>query len=321
MRNQLTLLAFLVIPSIAFSQSGTWIFTSFDTITFEEIYPYLEVGNNPQNIWQIGKPNKLFFDSADASPNAIVTDTINNYPINNYSYFDLKLSQANFPGYMGLNVFLEIRHQYDTDSLIDGGFITVSYDSGNTWVNIMEDMEPTWCQLPWYNPFNLYNNYSDSLANGEWGFSGKSDGWVTTQFGWAICPVKSNINFDPYADTMLVRFNFVSDSIDNNKEGWMIDNIILYAIELGGSVEQLERPSFKLYPNPAHQTASIEFEGYHNNIQVEMYTSQGQLILQQHYPTSSNISVNTQDLIQGIYFLKISSEGKSIGLQKVVIEH
>ncbi|MDA3953800.1 MAG: transposase [Bacteroidales bacterium] len=34
-------------------------------------------------IWQIGTPNKTFFDSAYSSPNAIITDTVNYYPINN----------------------------------------------------------------------------------------------------------------------------------------------------------------------------------------------------------------------------------------------
>ena len=51
----------------------------------------MELDTSASNIWQIGKPQKIIFDSASTVPNAIVTDTINFYPINNISRFGIKI--------------------------------------------------------------------------------------------------------------------------------------------------------------------------------------------------------------------------------------
>jgi hypothetical protein len=49
---------------------------------------YIKIDNmNPSNIWQIGKPQKSFFNKAFSLPNVMVTDTITSYPINNLSTF------------------------------------------------------------------------------------------------------------------------------------------------------------------------------------------------------------------------------------------
>lgn len=315
MKKLFSILIFLALNNSLSAQFNIYI--PIDTITFEETYPYIELDSAVQNIWQIGQPQKVFFDAAYSSPNAIVTDTINNYTMDNYSYFDLKIGEFNYPGMYGANVFLEIKHKYDTDTFMDGGYITVSYDTGQTWVNIIEDTEVYWCNTPMSNNWNLYS-YFDTLSNGELGFSGKSDGWVTTQFGWALCPVKSNSNFD-FNGMMLVRFNFLSDSINNNKEGWLIDDIVLYGIEMGNSTHQLEHQQFKLYPNPILKTATIELDAYYNNIELNIYNFQGQFIRQEKYPNSENLNFDSQGLEQGIYFLKIKADGKEIGGQKVVV--
>src|SRR6266478_1466792 len=70
------------------------------------------------NIWQIGRPQKVFFDSAFTRPNAIVTDTINYYPKNNVSEFILKT--PTFLLCCG-GVIMRFFHKYDTDTLADGG--------------------------------------------------------------------------------------------------------------------------------------------------------------------------------------------------------
>ena len=55
-------------------------------------YKYILIDTTiDNNIWQIGKPSKSLFSSALSSPNAIITDTSNTYPINNESYFYLKI--------------------------------------------------------------------------------------------------------------------------------------------------------------------------------------------------------------------------------------
>lgn len=47
----------------------------------------IDIAQNPDNIWQIGSPHKQVFNLGYSSDNAIVTDTLNSYPMNDTSSF------------------------------------------------------------------------------------------------------------------------------------------------------------------------------------------------------------------------------------------
>ena len=49
---------------------------------------------NASNIWQIGEPSKTLFSSARSNPNALVTDTLNNYPVNDSSSFIVRIRSS-----------------------------------------------------------------------------------------------------------------------------------------------------------------------------------------------------------------------------------
>jgi len=51
----------------------------------------LVVMDSASGIWQIGPPQKAIFDSAYSLPNALVTDTLNTYPVNQECYFDVDI--------------------------------------------------------------------------------------------------------------------------------------------------------------------------------------------------------------------------------------
>lgn len=292
----------------------------WDTITFEEPYEYLQIDTSNQNIWQIGEPNKLFFDSAFSTTNAVVTDTSNFYPLNNNSHFDLKIGKFNSDWYSHNN-FIEIKHKFDTDTLKDGGFIEVSYDEGQTWTNIINDTARFYGVSPgeysWLKE-NLYSD-NDTLFNGEFGFSGRSNGWITTIFSWydIPCHIKSNRYFE--GDTMIVRFNFISDNIENNKEGWMIDDIKLYSVDLGGGINELKSLKFIITPNPMNETATVKLNNY-NKIKLSILNMQGQLMSQNRYFNNQSITIHRDKLNSGIYFVKIKSDNNSIGIKKLIVK-
>jgi len=188
----------------------------FDTITFENQRDYLRIDTSARNIWVIGTPAKEFLNAAYSGGKGIITDSAGYYPAENHSFFELVLVEGEEPFDVDYFSFgIEFRHRYDTDTLRDGGYITISYDNGHTWTNIIHDTLGPYCLTP--SPWVGKNLYScaDSLATGENGFSGRSDGWVTTSFDWRMCMVKNTSIFD----TTILRFNFVSDSIDHSKEG------------------------------------------------------------------------------------------------------
>ncbi len=294
---------------------------NLDTITFEEPYEYIQIDTSSQNLWQIGEPGKIFFDRSYSLKNAIVTDTLNTYPINNISHFDLKIGQFNTECYPYC-LFIEIKHKYDTDTLKDGGFITVSYDEGLTWTNIINDSIGDYDVTPginWYpgregSKF-LYTN-SDTLFNGEPGFSGNSKDWVTTSFAWFFLPV-SNI-FQFIGDTILIRFNFISDKIENKREGWMIDNIRLFYVDFGGGTNEPKPLDVSISPNPFSETAFVQLDDY-RELTLGIYNIQGQLVSNKKYFDNQAIIINRDKLNSGVYFVKIKTKKNIIAIKKLIV--
>ena len=76
--------------TIISGQDVTW-----DVIAFEAPYEYLGIDTSGTCIWQIATPHKTFFDSSCSTDQAIITDSLNSYPVNNYSFFDLKIGAFN----------------------------------------------------------------------------------------------------------------------------------------------------------------------------------------------------------------------------------
>ena len=311
MKNLILLLTISLTSLQSFAQ---WTEFVWDTITFEEPYEYLVIDTSSQDIWQIGEPNKIFFDSAYSITNAIVTDTTNSYPINNYSFFDLFIGDYNVDWFPYDN-FIEIKHKFDTDTLKDGAYITVSYDNGQTWMNIINDTANWFDETP--NEFNMFvdNLYStsDTLFNGEYGFSGNSGNWVTTRFSWYSWPVYTELG-----DTLIIRFNYISDSIETYHEGWMIDNIRLYSVDLGGFVDEIKTLDFKILPNPLNESAMIEMNRY-NKVEFSVYNILGQLLRQKNYFNNQPIIMNKENFNSGIYFVKIKTDEGLSGIRKLII--
>lgn len=287
----------LVTAYSAHSQWGPYI---LDTITFEEPYEYLQIDTLSGNIWQIGEPGKQVFNSAFSLPNAIVTDTIETYPAGNHSRFILKIGEFNYEYYYPYDIFMEITHKYHTDTLLDGGYITVSYDYGQTWMNIIEDtvyeeMTPRDVNENLYTTDNI-------LFNGEYGFSGNSGGWITTMFAWHYIPVDNPVY---PGDTMFIGFNFISDSLETFKDGWMIDNIVLYAEDLGGSVREMNRKDMQLYPNPARDRVFIKYGNMPFESKVRIYDLLGRAVIESKIIDNY---IDISNLKNGIYILSILTE-------------
>src|SRR4030042_4039316 len=160
--KQITLLFFVLILSQGISAQSTEF--NWDTVDFETSKDYLFIDTAATNIWHICKPEKSFFDSAHSPTRAIVTDSSGYYPANNLSFFDLYIGTFNIVWYP-YNTFIEITHKFDTDTLTDGGFISVSCDRGKTWMNIIND-DICMGIGPMSTGKNLYYR-NDTLFNGE----------------------------------------------------------------------------------------------------------------------------------------------------------
>ena len=285
-----------------------------DTIRFENDYSNILIDTSQANVWQIGAPQKVLFHEAYSPSKAMVTDTLNPYPTNNLSYFQLMVTQLNLPFPMfPMSIFLEFQHKIDTDSLRDGGYVTVSYDHGLTWENVISSNPPF---FGFYMNTNIYTQ-NDSLINGMSGFSGTDTTWKTSTIGWPLMGVKSNAQYD----TILFRFNFVSDSIQTNKEGWMIDNIRLYAVFYSG-IHETNQTSQMAFPNPCQDKISFSSAGLSGACHVAIYHANGSLVYQDTFDAADgSYLLNSAQLADGIYQSVLTTDRKQLPAQRFVVHH
>jgi len=313
--KRITLLTIALLSLLGTIQAQTraiWDTISSYTITFEESYQSLSI---PQgSLWQVGTPSKGSFNQAHSPQKALMTDSVNPYPVNQNAYFDIFYTESYFFQY-GFQMQLQFSHKFDTDTMLDGGYITVSYDKGLTWYNVIEDQTYSFGNTPaddWNDEYNIYSTL-DTLVNGQKGFSGRRTEWGKVNLSWYIIPARGVNCCD--TDTTIIRFNFVSDGIDNNREGWMIDDIKMYSVDLGSAIEKVSLPEQKLFfPNPANDYIFVEMGATEPDLAVEIYELTGKLI--KSFPlVETEKGLDISELEKGLYFVKIGTE-----TQKLIIE-
>ncbi len=82
MKKHLLLLAMSSLPGLSMGQLDFFDYTITFDDTLEIKNLYIDTVSNPNNIWQVGIPQKTIFTDAYSAPNVIVTDTANPYPVN-----------------------------------------------------------------------------------------------------------------------------------------------------------------------------------------------------------------------------------------------
>lgn len=225
-------LIILLLPLVVMSQGNN--FDGYDDL-------YIQIEENSLNdVWQIGVPQKTFFNAAKSPPNAIVTDTVNTYPANSITSFTIELLSWGFP-----YIQLSWLQKTDMEDGIDGGIIEASYDYGNTWLNVFND--------PVYRPIVVGTYKWDTLYNGQAGITGKSD-WNWTAICWG-----SDVGTPPEVySSILIKFTFIADSNDTKQEGWMIDNFFLETGVIGNTPNLSNVQSIKAFPSPTQKSIFID---------------------------------------------------------------
>lgn len=263
----------------------------------------IDTVNNPNNIWQIGEPQKATFSSAHSYPNAIVTDTADTYPANDTSVFYFKVVSYNPPG-LPQHWYALVGFSFNYRLDIDAGEIAkveISTDSGTHWVDLMA--EDTTYDITW------------GIAKPD--LSQSTNGWQFFEvqfFSWGD-KMKSYPHYIT-RDTTLVRFTFISDSTDTGKDGWMMDNFRTYNVT--ESIEAIANNNLiSIYPNPAGNYIYIKSNyNYYAKPEVVIYNQQGQEVYAtKELPISGYLHVN---LPAGMYTL-IYSTGTEKAVKQLVI--
>jgi len=292
MRKKITLLfsvCFSLVSNFCFAQSYFQNFDGADTSKYNSLIIHFDTANHP-NIWQVGRPHKHYFDSAYSRPNVLVTDTSIPYPIKNTSIFSFEV-----PIYLPSIYVLQWVQKLDMDSGKDGGIVEYSIDTGKTWYNAFHS--------PYVMSFYGFNAANKMvLPSGDTAFSGTDSTWKDI---W-LC---FNTYTMPYSDSLYLRYRFVSDSINNNREGWMIDNMSAHLTILHPVKEVKGESYLKVYPRltngPIYIKAKSKAAGF--SIQhAELVNELGEVASQYDIgPGDSEIDISS--LPGGWYILKVTT--------------
>jgi len=302
MKTFTTLLFTILIGSVYSQNYWDYNIDFEDTTQFFRLE--IDTNTNPNNIWQIGTPQKTLFTSAYSLPNAILTDTFNPYPINDTSMFIIKHVADWLGGFTYEHtVILSGKYQVNSDSLTDFGFIEFSPDNGVTWINLLTD--------------TIYLN--QGCYDWWWGkptLTGNSNGW--SDFYVWLAGFGNDFNIMP-GDTVQYRFTFISDSLQSNKDGLMYDNLHFedWAEVIKNIQNQLVSKSF---PNPALDMLTIEYENIDNSLhEVSVYNEKGKQILIKRTTNQSKFEINLKNLCSGIYYYKLTNlKNGKISFGKIV---
>lgn len=237
------------------------------------------------NVWQIGNPQKVEFDSALSQPFALITDTASAYPSGNVSSFEVLVTSDDA-------TFIEFWQRYDTDTLQDGLVVEVSDDGGNTWVNMVNHPIVTHFNFPAAAPI--------AAAGNQMGFSGNSNGWNS-----------SVIVNDEFCWFQRFRFTFYSDSIDTGKDGWMIDNFMVNCD--GTGIEKLTwQQSLNVFPNPVESVVELDLDFSNSKYKVVIKDILGSELF-----SITHRRVDVSSLNSGVYLIE-ASDGKNRFVSKMI---
>jgi len=160
-----------------------------------DIFDDLESGIDLWNVNNSGSTSWIIqSDSVNSGTNAWFA---NDGPSPGTATFDLEMSVG-----VGSASTMTFSHNYDTEASYDGGQVFISTDGGGKWDDLGDNM--------------ISGGYNSTVFNSIPGFSGKSDGFVTTV-----------VDLTPYQGlNAKVRFQMNCDQSVGG-QGWYIDDIIL----------------------------------------------------------------------------------------------
>jgi len=284
MKKNFLILAILVISVVAVKGQNifyTCVINFEDNPCWEASYFNVDIPSS-KHMWQVAVPNKTVFDSAWSAPKAILTDSAGSYPVNDTSGFIIKFL---LPEYCECAPVIGAHYKIDSDSLRDFGLIEYSVDHGSTWLNVLSDTVIP--DVYWITPRPV--------------LTGRIHQW--SEFHAFVPEYIRN-------DTLYYRFTFISDSVQTNQDGWMLDDIELVThtegIPVIGSQNEIN-----IYPNPAAGAIMISAKTFLGEMEVSVFDILGQLRLQQKMD-HDEAGVDISGLGQGLYMVKVRDSDKYV---------
>ncbi len=308
MKSKILLGIFLVLTTL--SSKAQWgeeryqYFDGNDTIPWNTLQ--IVIDSVSAETWQIGKPQKALFSKARTIPNALVTDTVEPYAINDTSSFSFTI-EGNDWGIGGI-IAIQWMQKLDLEKGKDFGLIEASLDSGNTWENVVDQ--------PWnYNYFGYDSANYDTLPNGQYGLTGTDTAWKNV---W-LC---YDMNWLAQYGVVKLRFTIVSDSVQSGHEGWMIDNFSVHPTIFHTINEVPMEEYMQVSPNPTTGRVNIrtkKSDDFHIIEEAVLLDNSGNEVQRWgRLPVKTFFDIGEHP--NGIYHLRVRTN-KQTEVFKIVLTH
>jgi hypothetical protein len=304
MKKSLLLFMGGILSFLSFSQN-TYL-ESFDGDTLMTYEDTLDISIDTVygKTWQIGPPQKIVFDQALSLPNVIVTDTIGLYPNSDSSFFVASFVSDDYAQILAF----KWSQKLDMDSLVDGGTIQFQINS-EPWQNIDQNWDV-------YDHYGHASGNWDSIASNDnkIGYTGVDSTWRQIWLCWSVDGMLD------YGDTVNVKFQIHSDTIQNNQEGWMIDDISVHYSYLHTIYEQSGLEYFTIFPNPSSDKIIIDQakqNGFDMIDEVIIYNLMGRE-KKRFNDVPAHFTIDISDLPKGPYVVQINSEKYGESTHKII---
>ncbi|PZF72531.1 T9SS type A sorting domain-containing protein [Taibaiella soli] len=254
----------------------------------------LSIDTAGMSVWQLGNTVKPFF-SDSSQIYGMMTDTLQPYPVNSNGSFVVKWNRV-------FNTILSFRHKYQTTPGKDGGIVEFSTDSV-VWYNVRGNCYDA--QLYQALLFDSMYTVTDTLEDGEPAFSGTSSGWITSyiQFFDGL-PVRVTGACNGLPQLLYLRFRFVSDSVADSLDGWIISQFKVRTDYYGSNVNDIKYNVLHIAPNPS-ATGIFMFPALEQSDKFRIIITdvQGRVVKDQPYTSRLDLGAYPS----GVYFYRVSN--------------
>lgn len=218
-------------------------------------------------------------ESTFVSPSSSITDSPNGNYQNNDNKSIALAEPVDLTTATGAN--LSFYATWDIENDWDYVQVEVSTDNGNSWE-------------PQCGNFTNAGSNNGFQPEGEPLYDGLQEEWVLEEIDLS----------DYLGETILVRFQFASDSLER-RDGFYFDDLTVNIVdETVLTIDDAFQNAVTLFPNPVNDVLHIKTST--QNYAIELFNVQGQLIYKRTN-NSNNTKVNYSSFASGIYLMKLTS--------------
>ncbi|HIB48309.1 MAG TPA: T9SS type A sorting domain-containing protein [Flavobacteriaceae bacterium] len=217
------------------------------------------------------------------SPSSSITESPNGNYQNNANKTIAISDAVDLSAAIGAN--LSFYAKWDIEENWDYVQVEVSTNNGGSWE-------------PQCGNFTNEGSTNNGQPTGEPLYDGVQNDWVLEEIDLS----------DYLGETILVRFQFVSDGAER-RDGFYFDDLTIGVVEESTlNVNEVADNQFFLYPNPVIDLLTIEtpFDAY----TVDIFNIQGQRIFSEAYQ-SNRTQIDYSTFSSGMYLVRLTSESAS----------